>query len=105
MRFLQFHGLLWIYYPGHAGVSGNKGEDRLVSSADIMSGLQLGRTEVLRGLRNCLNMDRPGHYSIDRLKERGEEKGGGRYSTLRCLKRSVFNQTLVLFLGQPCEDC
>ena len=35
------------------------------------SGLQLGRAEVLRGLRDFLNMDRPEHHSTDRLKERG----------------------------------
>ena len=42
-----------------------------------MQGLRLlGRAEVLRCLRNFLNMDRPEHHSIDRLKERrsGERK-------------------------------
>ena len=52
----------------------NEWADRLASTADITSGLQLGRAEVLRGLRNFLNMDRPEHHSIDRLKERGVEK-------------------------------
>ena len=56
-------------YP--AGISGNERADRLASRADITSGLQLGRTEVFRGLRNFLNMDRPEHHSIDRLKKRG----------------------------------
>ena len=42
--------------------------DRLASTVDITSGLQLGREEVLRGLRNFLNMDRPEHHSTDRLK-------------------------------------
>ena len=49
--------------------------------------------EVLRGLRNFLNMDRSEHHSIDDLKERGMEKGSGRHSTLRSRERSVFNQT------------
>ena len=41
-----------------------------------------------------------------RLAERVEEKGRGRRSTLRGSKRPVFNQTaLVLFRGQPYEDC
>ena len=35
---------------------------------------QFGRAEVLRGLRNFLNMDRPEHHSIDRPKERGGER-------------------------------
>ena len=50
--------------------------------ADITSGLQLGRAEALRGLRNFLNIDRPEHHSIDRLKERGEEKGSSQHSIL-----------------------
>ena len=41
------------------------------------TGLQLCRAEVLKGLRNFLNMDRPEHHSIDRLKEREVEKGSG----------------------------
>ena len=51
--------------------------------------------EVLRGLRNFLNKDKPEHHSIDRLKERGVEKGSGRHSTLQCRERSVFNQTNI----------
>ena len=57
--------------------------------------LQLGRAEVLRGLRNFLNMDRPEHHSIDLLKERGVEKGSGRHSILQGRERSVFNQTNI----------
>ena len=56
-------------------ISGNEQADRLAGTADITSGLQLGKAEVLGGLRNFLNMDRPEHHSIDRLKERGMEKG------------------------------
>ena len=61
--------------------------DRLASTADITSGLWLGRAEVLRGLRTFLNMDRPEHHSTDRLKERGVEKGSGRHSILRGRER------------------
>ena len=84
-----------FYCPGHAGVSGNERADRLTGTADITPGLQLGRAEVLRGLRNFLNMDRPEHHSTDRLKERGMEKGSGRHSTLQGRERSVFNQTHI----------
>ena len=70
MHSLQLQRLLWIYCPGHAGVSENERADRLASTADITSGLQLGRAEVLQGLRNFLNTDRPEHHSIDSLKER-----------------------------------
>ena len=83
MHSLRLQGLLWIYCPGHAGVSWNERTDRLASSADVTSGLQLSRADNLRGLRNFLNMDRPEHHSIDRLKERGVEKGSGRHSTVQ----------------------
>ena len=95
MHSLRLQRLSWIYCPGHAGVCGNEGADRLANTADITSGLQLGRAEVLRGLRNFLNMDRPEHHSTDRLKERGVEKGSGGHSTLQGRERSVFNQTNI----------
>ena len=95
MHSLRLQRLLWIYCPGHAGVSRNERADRLASTADITSGLQLGRAEVLRGLRNFLNMDKPEHHSIDRLKEIGVEKGSGRHSTLQGRQRSVFNQANI----------
>ena len=82
MHSLQLQRLLWIYCPGHAGVSGNERADRLASTADVTSGLQLGRAEVLRGLRNFFNMDRPEHHNIDRLRERGVERGSSRHSTV-----------------------
>ena len=75
--------------------SGNELADRLASTADITSGLQLGRAEVLRGLRNFLSTDKPEHHSIDRLKERGVEKGSGRHSTLKGRERSVFSQANI----------
>ena len=73
MHRLWLQRLLWIYCPGHAGVTGNEQSDRLASTADITSGVQLGRVEVLRGLRNFLNMDRPEHHRTDSLMERGVE--------------------------------
>ena len=63
--------------------------------ADITSGLQLGRAQVLRGLRNFLNIDRSQHHTTDRLKKRGVEKGNGRHSILQGRERSVFNQTNI----------
>ena len=95
MHSLRLQRLLWIYCPGRAGVSGNERADRLASTADITPGLQLDRAEVIRGLRNFLNMDRAEHHSIGRLKEREVEKGSGRHSTLQGRERSVFNQANV----------
>ena len=37
MHSLRLQRLLWIYCPGHAGVSGNERADRLASTADITS--------------------------------------------------------------------
>ena len=75
MHSIPLRRLLWICCPGYDGVSGNERAYRLASTADITSDLQLGRAEVLRGLRNFLNMDRPENHSFDYLKERGVEKG------------------------------
>ena len=39
MHSLQLQRLLWIYSPGHAGLSGNERADRLASTTDIISHL------------------------------------------------------------------
>ena len=67
----------------------------LSSTADITSGPQFGRAEVLRSMRNVLNMDIPEHHRTDRLEERGVEKGSGRHPTLQGRERFVFNQTNI----------
>ena len=40
-----------------------------------ISGLHLGRCEVLRNLRQYLRAQIQGHHAIDRLEERGVERG------------------------------
>ena len=95
MHSLWLQRLLLTHCPGHARVSRDGRADRLASTADITSGLQLGRVEVLRGLRHFLNMDRPEHHSIDRLKERGVDEGRGEHSTHRGQEQSVFNQANI----------
>ena len=95
MHSLRLQRLLWICCPGHTGVSGNERAKRLVCTTDITSGLQLGRGEMLRGLRNFLNMDRPEHHSTDPVKERSVERGSSRHSTLEGWEWSVFNQTNI----------
>ena len=93
MHSLWLQKLLWIYCPGHARVSWNEWAERLANTADITSGLQLATTEVLKGLRDFLNMDRPEHHSTDCLREKGVQKGSSRHSTLWGWEWSVFNQT------------
>ena len=80
LRILKVYDFPWKTVPNGTGEMWG-GSALLVCQGP--SGLQLGRAEVLRGLRNFLNMDRPEHHSIDRLKERGVEKGSGRHSTLQ----------------------
>ena len=70
---------------------------RLASTEDIATDLQHSKAAVPKGLRINLNMYRPENYNIDRSKN-GE--GNGRRSPFRRRKRSVFNQTLVLFRAQ-----
>ena len=93
MHSLWLQRLLWMYCPEHSGVSGYEWADRLASTADNTFGLQLAMAEVLKAFWNCLNMDRPKHHIIDRLMERGVEKGSDRHSTFQGQERSVFNQT------------
>ena len=70
MHSIRLQRLVWIYCSGRAGLRGSEQADRLASTADITSGLRLGRVQVLRSLRNFLNMDRPEHHSVDRPKEK-----------------------------------
>ena len=51
--------------------------NRLAGKATLTVGLLLGRAEVLRSLRQS-----QGHHTIDRLDERGVEKGSARRSSL-----------------------
>ena len=73
--------LLWVYCPGHARVKGNDRADRLAGKATLTSGLLLGRSEVLRSLRHYLLAQSQGHHTIDRLEERGVERGSARRSS------------------------
>ena len=43
--------------------------DKLLSRANITTGIQFGRAEVLRSFRNFLSRGKPGHNSTDRLEE------------------------------------
>ena len=70
--------LLWVYCPGHAGVKGNSRTERLGGKATLTSGLLLGRSEVLKSLRHHLRAQSQGHHAIDRLEERGVERGSAR---------------------------
>ena len=87
--------LLWVYYPGHAGVKGNDRTDRLDGKATLTSGLLLGRSEVFRGLRHYLTTQSQGHHTIDRLEERDVERGSARRSSLKGRERAIVSQTNI----------
>ena len=53
-----------------------------VLRGDMTASPQLVGSEVLRGLKNFLNRDRPGHHSIDLLRETVGEEESGRQSIL-----------------------
>ena len=77
------------YCSGHAVLRENEAVDRLASTTDFTTGLQLGKGEELRDAK----ADRPEHHSTDRVRETGVEGGSGRSSNLPCLKWPVLNQT------------
>ena len=81
--------------PGHAGVKGNDRADTLAGKATLTSGLLLGRSEVLRSLRHYLRSQSQGHHTIDRLEERGVERGSARRSSLKGRQRAIVSQTSI----------
>ena len=61
--------------------------------ATLASGLLPGRSEVLRSLRHYMRAQSQGH--IDRLEERGVEKGSARRSSLTGRERTIVTQTYI----------
>ena len=59
------------------------------------NGLLLGRSEVLRSLRHYLRAQSQGHHTVDRLEERGVERGSARRSSLKGRERAVVNRTNI----------
>ena len=58
-----------------AGVKENDRADAKAGKAILTSGLRLGKSEVLKSLRHYLRTQTLGHYTIDRLEEKGVERG------------------------------
>ena len=75
------------------GVMENDRVDRLAGKATLTSRLLLGRSEVLRSSRHYLQAQSQRHHTIDRLEERGVEKGSARRSSLKGRERAVVSQT------------
>ena len=93
----HLRSLLWVYCPGHAGVKGNERADKLAGRAKVTGSMKLGRSEVLRGLRRQLKTiaEAEVHHTVDRLQERGVQRGSGRKSELKGRERGIVNQTNI----------
>ena len=52
----------------------------------------LRRSEVLRSLRHYLQVQIQGHHTVDRLEERGMERGSVSWSSLKGWERAIINQ-------------
>ena len=75
------------------------------SSATTTSGLQLGRAEVLWGLRNFLNTEKPEHHSINRRKEERRKEASDIPPSMVENDLCSTRQILALFRGQSWGDC
>ena len=97
---IHLRKLQWVYCPGHAGVKGNVLADRLAGKAAFTSGLLLGRSEVLRSLRYYLRARRQAHHTIDRLEERGVERGSARRPSVKGRERAIVSQTNIVTVSK-----
>ena len=99
----------WICCPWHAGVSGNERADRLASSADITSGLQFGRAEVLRLSEAWGTFWTWTGQSITALiawrKEEWRKEVANIPPSMVENNLCSTRQILALFWGQPWGDC
>ena len=84
--------LLWVYFPGHAGVKGNDRADRPVGKATLTNSLLLGRSKVLRSFRHYLQAQSQGYQIIDHLEEKGVERGSTRWSSFKGRERAIISQ-------------
>ena len=84
-----------MYCSRHAGMKRNDRADRLAGKATLTTGLLLGRSEVLRSLRYYLRAQSQEHHTIDRLEERGVDRGSARRSSLKGRERAIVNQTNI----------
>ena len=70
-------------------MKGNGQAYRLAYKATITSGLLHGRREVLRSLRHYLGAQSQERHTIDRLEEKGMERGSARRSFLKGRERAI----------------
>ena len=103
--------ITWSDKWQHARVNGlnDRPSRSTTGKATITTGLRLGRFEMLRNLRHYPRAQSQGRHTIDRLEERGVERGSARRSSLKGRERAIVNQTKIetvskATLGQPLRD-
>ena len=106
MHSLRLQRLLWIYCPGHAGVSGNERADRLASTADITSGLQLGRAECFEAwgtfsAQTSQSITALTAWRKEEWRKEAADTPPSKAENDLCSTRQI----LALFRGQPWGDC
>ena len=66
----------------------------------LTSGLFLERSKVLRNVRHYLRAKSQGHHAIDRLEERGVERGSARRSSSKGRERVIVSQTNIVTVSK-----
>ena len=75
-------------------MEGNDRADKLAGKTTVISGLLLGRSEVLWSLRHYLPAQSQEYHTID-LEEKGVERGCVRRSSLKGRKRAIISLTNI----------
>ena len=75
-------------------------EQRLAGKATLTTGLLLGRSEVLRSLRDHLRAQSQDQEDIDRQEERGVERGSARRPSVKGRERAIVSQTNIVTVSK-----
>ena len=67
----------------------------VLSLIPLIDGLLLGRSEVLRSLRNYKRAQNRGYHAIDHLEERGVDRGIARRSSFKGRERAIVSHTNI----------
>ena len=77
---------------------------RMGGKATITSDLRLGASEVPRRLKRYLRTQSRGHHTVDRLEEKGVERGSARRSYLRGRERAIVSQMNIGTLSKATSE-
>ena len=103
IRRINLSRVVWIFCPGHGGVSGNEREDVLAGEAVVGEPITLDPPTVMAAPTECFDNNRvvaPSH-TLDNVREKGCKRGDGRKCDLRGSARRVSNQLLTETISLP----